>query len=285
MTSKLIWVDLESTGSREYVDPILEVGAVLTEEDAPWTEIESYSAVCKPGDPDWENLMGDYVREMHTKNGLLDDVRSTSKTIFEIEDDLIAILSRHGKPGDFVLAGSGVGHFDRRMVRVQMPRLEAWLRYPNFDIGDVRRILKFSGRGDLVRSGITQAVQGDENKAHRGLDDIRDHIAEAVEYSKMMRSTQPVGSGSDRISRERSRQWAVKGWSSDHDAHHTGGDLIAAAVCYAMQADPEGAGESAVDSWPWDESYWRPSEDPVRNLEKAGALIAAEIDRILATRA
>lgn len=33
-------------------------------------------------------------------------------------------------------------------------------------------------------------------------------------------------------------------------------------------------------SWPWDEEWWKPSEDPVRNLVKAGALIAAEIDRL-----
>ena len=32
--------------------------------------------------------------------------------------------------------------------------------------------------------------------------------------------------------------------------------------------------------WPWGSEYWKPSEDPVRNLVKAGALIAAEIDRL-----
>jgi hypothetical protein len=32
--------------------------------------------------------------------------------------------------------------------------------------------------------------------------------------------------------------------------------------------------------WPWDPSWWKPSPDPIRNLVKAGALIAAEIDRL-----
>ena len=31
--------------------------------------------------------------------------------------------------------------------------------------------------------------------------------------------------------------------------------------------------------WPWPPEFWKPSDDPVRNLVKAGALIAAEIDR------
>lgn len=32
--------------------------------------------------------------------------------------------------------------------------------------------------------------------------------------------------------------------------------------------------------WPWHSSWWKPSDDPIRNLVKAGALIAAEIDRL-----
>ena len=31
--------------------------------------------------------------------------------------------------------------------------------------------------------------------------------------------------------------------------------------------------------WPWDDEWWNPSPDPITNLVKAGALIAAEIDR------
>ena len=35
--------------------------------------------------------------------------------------------------------------------------------------------------------------------------------------------------------------------------------------------------------WPWNESWWKPTPDNrIRDLEKAGALIAAEIDRLLA---
>ncbi len=34
-------------------------------------------------------------------------------------------------------------------------------------------------------------------------------------------------------------------------------------------------------AWPWEMAWLKISEDPVRNLVKAGALIAAEIDRLL----
>lgn len=36
-----------------------------------------------------------------------------------------------------------------------------------------------------------------------------------------------------------------------------------------------------MNEWPWDEASWKPDNDPVRTLVKAGALIAAEIDREL----
>jgi len=32
--------------------------------------------------------------------------------------------------------------------------------------------------------------------------------------------------------------------------------------------------------WPWGSEWWKPSKDPIRDLVKAGALIAAEIDRL-----
>lgn len=35
--------------------------------------------------------------------------------------------------------------------------------------------------------------------------------------------------------------------------------------------------------WPWDEMLWKPTpDDRIRELAKAGALIATEIDRLLA---
>lgn len=33
--------------------------------------------------------------------------------------------------------------------------------------------------------------------------------------------------------------------------------------------------------WPWATDWWKPSDDPITNLVRAGALIAAEIDRLL----
>lgn len=87
------------------------------------------------------------------------------------------------------------------------------------------------------------------------------------------------------IKRERDRQWFQEGWDPAHDAVHTNGELVAAAICYAEAGRGFDLEISARDGkwpmlWPWEPSWWKPSDDLVRNLVKAGALIAAEIDRV-----
>ncbi len=94
--------------------------------------------------------------------------------------------------------------------------------------------------------------------------------------------------GTERIAAERLRQIEKEGWSQSHDIDkHRGAELVAAAMCYAAvssalvnyQKIPNQLG-----MWPWESEAWKPSDDPIRNLEKAGALIAAEIDRLLANK-
>lgn len=92
--------------------------------------------------------------------------------------------------------------------------------------------------------------------------------------------------GTELIAAERRRQVEAEGWCADHDDEHSGGELRDAAVCYAVATEPRMVGDRWIDRrWPWEDAAWKPSEDPVRNLVKAGALIAAEIDRHLRERA
>ncbi len=51
-------------------------------------------------------------------------------------------------------------------------------------------------------------------------------------------------------------------------------------LCYKGFAAEGQITEMMATSWPWDEEWWKPDNDAVRNLAKAGALIAAEIDRL-----
>lgn len=89
----------------------------------------------------------------------------------------------------------------------------------------------------------------------------------------------------DLIAAERRRQVEVEGWTDRHDDTLRGGDLALAASVYASPPERRTftAHSSTVPAkWPWAPKYWKPCpDDRVRELVKAGALIAAEIDRLL----
>lgn len=102
-----------------------------------------------------------------------------------------------------------------------------------------------------------------------------------------------MSEGVRRIAAERQRQVSEEGWTAEHDDTHGGGQLARAAACYAAPA-PIFTVEVLNDEvrwrspWPYGFGYrgetvpWHRGEgDRVRDLEKAGALIAAEIDRLL----
>lgn len=91
--------------------------------------------------------------------------------------------------------------------------------------------------------------------------------------------------GVELIQEERDRQIGYEGWDIPHDDMHTDGSLARAAACYAMpnflrKYSPIITPATPLD-WPWDVQWWKPSpHERIRELQKAGALIAAEIDRL-----
>ena len=80
--------------------------------------------------------------------------------------------------------------------------------------------------------------------------------------------------GIELIAEERQRQITAEGWTPEHDDEHDNEQLAQAAACYAMPPRLRGP-----LPWPWDADWWKPG-DRIRELTKAGALIAAEIDRL-----
>jgi len=84
-----------------------------------------------------------------------------------------------------------------------------------------------------------------------------------------------MGLGINLIEAERERQIYREGWTEEHDDKHVNNELALAAACYAV---PDVFSQGY---WPptWDLSWYK-STTRIRDLVKAGALIAAEIDRL-----
>jgi len=93
--------------------------------------------------------------------------------------------------------------------------------------------------------------------------------------------------GIELISKERQRQIDKEGWTAENDDANSNQEMTYAAKAYLETAVMFGLGQK-VDVkyirhffWPasWNPSWCKPTNQ-VRDLTKAGALIAAEIDRL-----
>ena len=120
--------------------------------------------------------------------------------------------------------------------------------------------------------------------------------------------------GIELIAEERQRQIDVEGYSKEHDLQHDEGEFLDAAAAYMtpnikrpcidvtheLNNQPSYAVTYDLPlfdgtihkmralpprTWPWGEQHWKPTPlDRVRELVKAGALIAAAIDRLQAQK-
>lgn len=88
-------------------------------------------------------------------------------------------------------------------------------------------------------------------------------------------------SGAELIAAERQRQIEVEGWTPEHDDLNDNGEMAVAAACYAANTLPVNVTVDGLDAFPWS---WcddkRGKHSRLRELVIAGALIAAEIDRL-----
>ena len=86
------------------------------------------------------------------------------------------------------------------------------------------------------------------------------------------------------IRAERERQVREESFTAEHDDKHTAAELARAAACYTLEASSVNI--DGIDGlpvfWPrsWLARWWKPAKEPRRNLVKAAALIAAEIERL-----
>lgn len=171
-----LWLDLETTGLSEFADRVLEVGWVLTRVEPGFPEVAwGEERILDTPYLVLERLIrDDVVREMHTANGLLGELRTDGGVPSAVADGRIvdAILA-HAGTRPVALAGSGVAHFDRRFLAVYLPRLHHRLTHYALDVGVVRRFRAIAGI-DPVYPGA---------KAHRALADALAALDEARRYT------------------------------------------------------------------------------------------------------
>lgn len=106
---------------------------------------------------------------------------------------------------------------------------------------------------------------------------------ELIDYS-IFEPVHPTGV--DLIMHERDRQLKEEGFTVEGDMLYEDHQLAFAAATYALPAVADKSRSfKRIHLWPWAPQWWKPSvEDRIKELKKAGALIAAEIDRLLRSK-
>jgi len=157
----------------------------------------------------------------------------------------------------------------------------------------VRYIVKKVGDRECFQIIDTQAFTSD-------VDDEKENVLVAEVYEESDAaiiahllsnvSSSAVDDGAIAIVTERMMHFIKHDFKDERDDTYVNNELVKAAQSYVLAAEfklenPHHTGElSAPGWWPWDISTWKPSQDPVLMLVKAGSLLCAEIDRILRQR-
>lgn len=118
-----------------------------------------------------------------------------------------------------------------------------------------------------------ECVSNDRLSLESTVDALNDCDDQQAPYRVVFLQLQDTlpSTGASMIADERQRQIEEEGWTPEHDDQHEDLELLYAAEAY-MFGDP--------DAWPWEEDSFKPTSK-IRDLVRAGALIAAEIDRLL----
>ena len=172
---KLVWIDCEMTGLRLGTDKLIEVAALVTDSDLNVLG-EGVDIVIHADDAALAD-MPDVVKEMHERSGLTEEVRRSTVTLEEAEQQVLAYIREHiPAAGTAPLAGNSIAT-DRGFLARDMPALDEYLHYRMIDVSSIK---------ELCRRWYPRIYFGQPEKglAHRALADIQESIRELKYYRR-----------------------------------------------------------------------------------------------------
>ena len=178
----IAWIDVETTGLDPAREHLLEISLILTDNELN-PVADPVSVLIDPSvedvHPDYKvgsdiaRTVDDFIRDMHTSNGLFADLDAGLGVAPDEADGLVAdaINAAAGEGGKPLLAGNSIT-LDRNFLEAQAPRTYAALHYRSIDVTSIEN--------DLDRDGFAEPIAAwhaaRPKKSHRGADDIRDSI-------------------------------------------------------------------------------------------------------------
>jgi oligoribonuclease len=137
ISENLVWIDCEMTGLNPELDCLVEVAVVITNSNLEILD-PGFEVVIKPRAESWAN-MNDFVRNMHTESGLINDVEN-GVDLVEAENQILDYIKKFvPNAKEAPLAGNTIGT-DRMFLNKYMPSLDQHLHYRNIDVSSIKEL-------------------------------------------------------------------------------------------------------------------------------------------------
>ena len=176
------------TGLDLVKDKLIEVAVIVTDSELNVLD-PGLDLIIGADDADLDG-MNEVVQEMHRKSGLTEEVRASTLTVAEAEQQVLAYIKRWvPERRTAPLCGNSIGT-DRGFLARDMPELDDHLHYRMIDVSSVK---------ELARRWFPRVYFGQPAKglAHRALADIIESVRELAYYRRTVFVDPPGPSSSD----------------------------------------------------------------------------------------
>ncbi len=185
---ELVWIDCEMTGLDLKSDLLVEIAVLVTDSELNILG-DGLDVVIHAGDNALSSMV-DVVAQMHTKSGLIEEVRASTTDVATAESMVLDYIRTHiSQAKTAPLAGNSIAT-DRGFIARDMPKLDDYLHYRMIDVSSIK---------ELCRRWYPRIYFGQPEKglAHRALADIHESIRELRYYRQTAFVTPPGPSTSD----------------------------------------------------------------------------------------
>ena len=163
-------------------DALIEVAVVITDADLNIVDPGIDLLITPPAEA--LEGMNDFVRQMHTSSGLLDELPSGT-TMEDAQQQVLDYIRRFvPTPKKALLAGNSVGT-DKMFLEANMPLVIDHLHYRLVDVSSIKELAKRWYRKAFEEAPV-------KHGGHRALADILESIQELEYYRRVLFPHEPI---------------------------------------------------------------------------------------------